>query len=473
MNRLFWSIPILLFLAQAFFTFNSTSQIRYEEAAESVRNVFWLQKGLIYDGASSNVGWYAPLLLFYNLFGFDIFIAKYFRLALSLISLFCAAALLLRLLGPKNALLPLIVIGLSPTLLYFNTLGVAYGIDLQYFPIILFLIYNLDFKKKRFCFFMEFAAWTLSMIAMESYPAFIWYLPFLGLFFLWKLKSVKEKKWHILVSLISFLSPLLLTFIFIQNRQNLIYDPILKSGIFRAGGSLGFDSGTFASNLGGFFRDIFSQADSYHYLLFKGEFSDFYPIAAVVLTLGIFFWQKKSPESPESKYILGFLLGVLFIVSLVFDPSGAPGIRRYTFVLAAFYMLFVLAWKAGISQKQKTTATYIYLGVLSLLLVHHVIVFPFNLLHLSNPSKNQIQTWFKPTPGQFLDKLVTNATQQDLKLNCADEGINCRYSEVYASVAGSCMWNHRDCKQIYGFDTQSNQFIPLSTQVWDEYYFDH
>ena len=79
---LYWSLPLVLFALQLVYTTNSTNQIRYEELAESVRNVWWLQNGTIYDGVSSNVGWYGTLLLVYKFFGFSIFTAKYFRLVL-------------------------------------------------------------------------------------------------------------------------------------------------------------------------------------------------------------------------------------------------------------------------------------------------------------------------------------------------------------------------------------------------------
>ena len=46
---IYWSIPMVLMLTQAIFTFKSLNQIRYEELAESVRNAFWLEHHTIYD----------------------------------------------------------------------------------------------------------------------------------------------------------------------------------------------------------------------------------------------------------------------------------------------------------------------------------------------------------------------------------------------------------------------------------------
>src|SRR3989338_3094554 len=113
--KVFWLLPLLLVFLQFLMTGKSMGQIRYEELAEAVRNPFWLQKGFVYDGISTNIGWYGLLALVYNFFGFGLFCAKYLRLFLSLISLFCIAALLKKYLGEKKALVPLLTIGLSPT----------------------------------------------------------------------------------------------------------------------------------------------------------------------------------------------------------------------------------------------------------------------------------------------------------------------------------------------------------------------
>src|SRR3989344_5622438 len=106
-DLLYLLIPLSLFILQAILTFNSFGQIRYEELAESVRNPFWLSGRSIYDGVSSNVGWYGTNLIIYNIFGFDLHSAKYFRLFLSLVSLFCLGNILKRYLGKKMAILPL------------------------------------------------------------------------------------------------------------------------------------------------------------------------------------------------------------------------------------------------------------------------------------------------------------------------------------------------------------------------------
>src|SRR5215471_5532335 len=51
LNWAYWSLPLLLTGVQYFVTITSMHEIRLEELAESVRNVFWLSHRLVYDGA--------------------------------------------------------------------------------------------------------------------------------------------------------------------------------------------------------------------------------------------------------------------------------------------------------------------------------------------------------------------------------------------------------------------------------------
>jgi len=173
---LYFSIPFVLFLFQYTLTSSSVNQIRYEEIAESIRNVFWFNKGLIYDGVSSNVGWYAILSGVYYFFGFSLFTAKFFRLFLYLFSILSLAILLKKYSSYKKAFLPLITIGLSPTFLYLNTLQAQFGFDLQVLPIITLLIDSIKLNHKLKAFVLQFTAWFFSALAIMSYPTFFYYL---------------------------------------------------------------------------------------------------------------------------------------------------------------------------------------------------------------------------------------------------------------------------------------------------------
>jgi hypothetical protein len=139
-NRFFKYIYLLiivfLLVVQYIYSFKTAHFVRFEELQESILGVYHLQQKTVL-GINCNVGWYAPILILYNLFGLNLDIPKYYRLFLHLASLICLTKILLLYFGHKRAWLPLLVFGLSPTLLFYNSLRTSMGIDLQYFPICL------------------------------------------------------------------------------------------------------------------------------------------------------------------------------------------------------------------------------------------------------------------------------------------------------------------------------------------------
>ena len=66
---LFWFVPGILCVLQAWQIYAAWDRLFYEDLAESIRNVYWLEHQEIYDGVSSNIGWYAILLFVYKTFG--------------------------------------------------------------------------------------------------------------------------------------------------------------------------------------------------------------------------------------------------------------------------------------------------------------------------------------------------------------------------------------------------------------------
>ncbi len=486
-NWLYWTIPVFLFFAQWIFTANSMSQIRYEELAESVRNPFWLQNHTIYDGVSSNVGWYGTLLVIYKILGFTLNTAKIYRLVLSLISLFSLAALLKKFLGEKYAWIPLVTIGLSPTLLYFNTLQTSYGLDLQYFPITLYLLSTIDFKKLWNSLFKQSLVFTIAMIAWMSYPTFVFYLPILGLVYLYQIKTQKVYRnflllaGGILVSFISFAAPVVLAFLYVKDKNLLFYDPKVQSGIFRGAGTLYLNWGNFWQNFSGTLGDLFNSAGSYYFEVSVVDFSHLLPLLAVffVVILGIVltFHQKKA-RFPLILIWLVFITS-LILANLTFDPSGKPGIRRSTSLLASVYALFTVCWYY--TAKWKTENSSLKVFVVALLLIipfHHLLAIPFNLgnLTVSSPYRYSLLFDAADTPAKSLDLFIDAARKQDLKLGCKDKDgkeATCRYVEGYAAVAGSCLWNNLNCRPILGYDDKKQEFIPLKVDLWETYYWNH
>jgi len=64
------------------------NRFQYEELAESVRNPFWLVHHSIYDGISSNIGWYGLMAAYYKIFGFELAGAKVVRFLILAIALY-------------------------------------------------------------------------------------------------------------------------------------------------------------------------------------------------------------------------------------------------------------------------------------------------------------------------------------------------------------------------------------------------
>ena len=484
---IYWISPFVLWLVQVAFTQNSNSQIRYEELADSIRNVFWLSEHKVYDGVSNGVGWYGSLLVVYNLFGFSLFTAKYVRLVLALISLICLAWVLFKYLKPQKALLPILTIGLSPSLLFLNSTQTEYALDLQLLPIYLCLILSLNFKDKKWW-------WTsiklslflaLLMLGAVSYPTFVYYIPvffiLLGVSFRQQLGKVfiRSILRYSVLMITAFSAPLIAIFSYLnpQSRELLYFDSVTNGGIFRGAGSFLFESENFFRNLGGLFRDLFAGGSSYHFEVNQGEFSLIFPsisfFGVIILSLRLI------KKGQNSIYLILIWVGLALVAissSLTLDPSGSSGMRRYTPILGAFYALFVLAWW----QADKIKGVWGSWGVraiFGLLLLHHLIVLPINLAHLSDPSSIKEPLWFalQETPTESFKTLVESVQKEDLKLVCMDKGqpFYCRISEVYGAVAGYCKWNRLDCHSIYGMDFKTGQMIPLSTELWDSYYFEH
>lgn len=488
----FWIFILIIWFFQVYYTIHSTNKIRLEELAESVRNVFWLQNRTIYDGISSNVGWYGTLLIIYNIFGFFLFEAKFFRLVVHLVSLICLGKLLKRLGEERRALLPLVTIGLSPTLLYFNTLQTSFGIDLQYFPICLYLLLSLDLSKPLVNAWKQIFLWLFIMVACMSYPTFIAYLPILLIIYLVRLARVKKITFSLLsqnifVSLLGFFIPVFFLFFYLREPQMLIYDPHVKSGLFRGGGGsqLPQSFGVLVNNIsdGGkqIISDLFSFPGSYYFEanIVRSEFSHKLLFWIVLLIIFLSFWIFLRVKESRLPIILSWLLLITSLV--VGNFSGAlPGIRRSTGVLFAFWGIYSYLCLYNQSKYffNKPIVTLLIFCCLVIIPLHHLKVYPDNLNALSLPSPHAADACFNKIPGnpsKSLEKYL-NQVKNGEKINnsAEDDVVNvCRLHAVYAATAGSCVWNHLNCPPIWGRDENTNSYIKLFTGLWETYYFNH
>lgn len=473
-NSWYYLIPLVLFWVQLIFTVNSLGIIRQEELSESISYPFWLQERIICNGITTQLGWYLPLMFFYKVFGFGLFTARYLRLILQLFSLLALAAIFRRYLG-KFAWLPLLVIGLSPTMLYFNTLAVSYGLDLQIFPICLWLLLFADFKKTLGILKLALS-WTVAMVTWMSYPTFLYYLPVLALVTHTTYKSNKTNRSYLVIvaAAVSFLAPLILAFLYVKNRSVLIYDPVTHSGIFRANGHLSLDFKTFLDNLKILKYDLFSRSVSYYFEVGAVEFSNFYPIIAIFCVFfASFLLFLKVKRLRKIIAVLFLAIPAVLLLSNVTGELG--GIRRSTELLFLFYTLFGFGWYFVRSSKINKSLKIILTAGFFLILVHHIIVIPANIGSLRNDRKFSEGQWFSAvqTPQQSLDMFVQQIQKSDLSLICVDQSqkpASCggyEYNLIYPAIFGACQWNDLLCHKIEAYDFEKGRVASLKLDCWD------
>ena len=454
-------VIIVLFVLQATMTFYSTNQIRFEELSEAVRNVYFLQKHQIYDGISSNVGWYGSLLVIYNLFGFNLYTAKILKLILHLLSITSLAIILKKYLKIKHAWVLLLLFGLSPTLIYFNTLQTSYGIDMQVFPIVILLLFIWKNTKNIFArSALAFVSWFLIMLASISYGTSLAYWPIWGIFFLWELKkstlSLLKKIIQVSVATAGFFLPIVVALLYLKYPAQLLYDPQVESGIFQGGG-MGESINSFSVlithlklSISTSLTDIFVSGKSYYYELLRVEFSHrIFPwIVSGLLGVSILVFYRY----PKSKLIIstGFLL-ILVGTILGGISDWFPGIRRMTPVLIGFNVILIGIWKILPQMlKDKTWIKkigFFTLISIGLMIVYRLKIFPQNIQGLKLDSKNKAGKCFhlsNKTPRESLEFFVSQA-QKNKPINVPDD---CRLHELYPAIAGSCQWNHLNCGEI-------------------------
>jgi len=467
----YWLLAALLFALQAVYTFRSMSQIRYEGLMESVYNVYLFQHRIVYDGASTNIGWYGLLLCVYNTFGFGLNTAKFVRLAIQLVSILCLAGILRSLMGAARAWLPLAAFCLSPILLYFNMMQCTYGLDLQYFPICLFLVMKLDLDKKWAAAVLQAVLWGLAMIACMSYPVFVLYVPVLVILYLRQIGKRVTKSGagyvigNVLLSLAAFVAPLLIGFLYVTNRSILIYDPATTRGLFRGGGGIHPGISALVGCLKVVLRELFLEGQGYHFELARTEFSGatgIVPVAFVMIAGVVLFFKSKSLRLV---LLLSWLLLALNLVLPNMDVN-APGVRRCTGILAAIYAIYAVVWYY-LTNLETRYAVLKWAGILICLILplHHLLAYPKNLSNLDKPSLYRVAVWYedKATPSASLDFWLKH-TEEGKGLMCVDERGKPemgRYDEICYALAGYRLWNGLEEKPILVYDANSGKYIPL------------
>lgn len=476
----YWLFPLVIFIFQAIFTLSSMNQIRFEEVIETFRSPWWFQNGLVWNGSYSFLGWSGTLVFFYNIFGISLFTPKFVKLFFELISFFALAAVLKKYLGEKRALIPLLLTGISPSFIYFNSLSLSMGLEVSYFFILLFLISNLNFEKRNATFFKHLIIGIVSMFASLTYFGFLFFMPLLAIFYMYKINTQNIKIRpvsifkNILVFFGGFIILLLPFFLFIQNRNLLIYDPLLGRGLFRSYGSVELSSDVFKDNIKRITNDLFFLPDSYYFEQKKVEFSDFYPLPAgalvIALAIVIFFKKKKY------RFYIGSLL-ILFVLYFLLvcfiGPKTLGGLRRGTVLLIIFYGLFTILWQLILSAKKPDR--FYKPGIITsavLLLLHHGLAYPVNLENLKYESflkDKVIFLNFENPEGQYA-QIMDTAAKSDTFFPCLesfDKRTICPGSSlIYSLVRGTCYWNKLTCHNVIGWDEKINKQYQLNSDFW-------
>ncbi|NCN82824.1 MAG: hypothetical protein GW947_02545 [Candidatus Pacebacteria bacterium] len=481
-----WLLYILLYIGifslQTLYTLQTTHFITHEELAESIRNVWWLQNHGIYDGISSNVGWYTTVQLWYNLFGFSLFMGKAIRLALFAIGLFCSFDLLLKYLGKKLAWLPLVLFGLSPTLLYFTTLQTSFGIDVPYFIIVIWLfLKSLVSQKPLFAIVLGF---VLSLAAL-SYPSFLLYLPSLAVISIVGIRKKKLPAKRLALIVLGAILPVVFILLYLNEPNKLLFDHNVNSGIFRGGGTFPNTMAELLINiqggLGVLFQDLFIAPGSYYFDAARSEFSHFatrlsvYAIMLLVIQQVTFLVLRKKFQEiiiPGLALFSLLLGGTLASISNWF-----PGLRRATIILVVFYILVAWLFKLLRDKKLGHISSLTLFAATFLILAHHIRIIPASFAKLSQANTNTEVSCFAisgGTPSESLIHLQSSfqATSK-LDLSFIENSDKCRLAEVYAAIASDCFWNNRVCPPILWQDEKSATTLQLETKLWDEYYFSH
>lgn len=476
--RLLWiAVPaLLLTLLPAALVREEARQVRYEELAESVRGPYWLEHRLVYDGASTNVGWYAFLLVVYRLFGFGLTTAKWARVVLFCVSLLALSTLLHRWMRPLPATAALVAFAASPTLLFLNRLTTSYGTDLLFLVFCLLLLDSLwrrsQAPRSRGSPALAAALGAVSMLGAMTYPAFLPALPFLA-GWLVAAAPARDRIRHAAAAATGFLLPLVAATFAVRNRATLLWDPVERAGVFRGGG-VGWvaDWSALRSNLDRVARDLFSGGASYYFELRSVEFGGWLGragFAAVLLLAAATAWKLRGTRA-----VLATAAGAALLAALATGAAaGPPGLRRATLVIAAFYLALAVVWAARTRLTSRPWARAAIAGALVLLPLHHGVAFADQLRQSRQAVWGRERVWFAvaPTPRRALDRWLEHV-EAGHPLDCA--GLDtpgrqtCRYDYIHAALAGARAWNGHPPIEIRAVDPRTREVVVLDPAAWLE-----
>ncbi|HEX7481820.1 MAG TPA: hypothetical protein VF331_28695 [Polyangiales bacterium] len=489
---------LLLLLLQTAATYAARDRFGYEELAESVRNPFWLEQRTIYDGVSSNIGWYGLCLVLYKLFGFSLALCKWMRLGLQAISLGCVLSLLRRALPSPSHLLPAFAIALSPTLLYFNTYQASYGSDLQLAPIALLCVLSIDPSRPLHSTLLHAGFGALAALACMSYPAFVFYLPFAAVLFAWLhwtswragrvaraagapvWREVMQRLLSAVAAPLTMVAVVAASALCLRDPKRLFHDERTGAGLFRGGGGpIDFDLGAIALGVQRTLSDLLISGRSYYFNLSSVELGGWLGGLACILPLGAALWLlARRPAS--SRWLAVAIVMMVFGLVVPNLASALPGLRRCTLFVFSFYLFVTLLMKELQTQAVGGRRTTVVSAVpVAVLLLHHLLAYPAVIEDLQRESASRPADWWlqaAPTPALALQHWVAKAEAGEL-IRCpagaAQGAEECRYGELFAAVAGYQLWTLGHEPKVVIANPHTGAPLSLSVALWESYYFEH
>ena len=347
--------PLITTVIQTIYTSHSLNQIRMEEFAESIRNVYWFNRGALYNYLSHHIGWYATVNLANQLIGFNLFTAKFLKIFISYVSSLSVGWLSLRFFKNwKYALIVYLSYVLSPTLLYFNSLQALFGTDLLYIPILLVLALNSWGGKKLWQYTNALLFGLLLMLSYFTYAVFYFSIPFILFVFVYIGYLTERKKSnqvkHLLKQIGLHIAAVIggASLIIVYLWRILIDFKMLDFYIYlmKQGGQTYPhipNLPDFITNLKHLLHDLFITGSSYHYELQYPDYSLIIPAISILtaIVILIIYRKKLKKELPLLSVAGVMVLYNIFIIQYRNGPITDSGIRRSTIILLFLYFYTV------------------------------------------------------------------------------------------------------------------------------------
>ncbi len=475
LGSLAWIVApaLVLTLPAALLVLEQAPQIRYEELNEAVRGPFWLEHRLVFDGVSTNVGWYGLLVLVYRVFGFGLDTARWTRVVMLALGLIALSTLLHRHLRRGPAAIALLAMACSPTLLFLNRITTSYGTDLLILPPCLLLLDDLrrrsgDRAARRR---VHGGSRRRRHDRCDGLPGHGDRPSFPGRHGRSRRSRADDRLRPVLAGVAGFLLPLALATMTMRDPRSLFWDPVDHAGIFRGGaGGWVTDPAVLSKNLAVLAEDLFRDGSSYYFELHGVEFGGWLgraSFAAVVSLTALAAWKVRSARP----LVATAVAAALFAAISTSAAAGPPGLRRATGIVAAFYLLVPMIWVLLPRLATRPAARAAITGLLLLLPIHHLLAFGEHLKQARTPIWGRERVWFAigPTPEAALEHWVSH-TAEGRPLDCRTMRTPgkqaCGYDYIYAAIGGFRRWNGEPTIDIRAIDPRTGEAMVLSPFDW-------